>query len=189
MKEHPDPGSKDPEEDYPKFGLLDQVCEGRQEEGGEMRGGGGSLWYLSAQSRGRSLLWSTGWEPQHVLRLRVFPLTKSLQQIIWSLAGSCQYWSSLRQSETEQRRVHEWKLEWQVLYSGGVWVFGTKLHFSLLWASVQLNCLWTEFMLRTVSLCLFIERLTLCLGKVQQFLYCDQINRDAPWKLSLSLCS
>lgn len=25
MKEHPDPGSKDPEEDYPKFGLLDQV--------------------------------------------------------------------------------------------------------------------------------------------------------------------
>lgn len=41
VKEHPDPGSKDPEEDYPKFGLLDQVCEGRQEEGGEMRGGGG----------------------------------------------------------------------------------------------------------------------------------------------------
>lgn len=27
MKEHPDPGSKDPEEDYPKFGLLDQVCD------------------------------------------------------------------------------------------------------------------------------------------------------------------
>lgn len=25
VKEHPDPGSKDPEEDYPKFGLLDQV--------------------------------------------------------------------------------------------------------------------------------------------------------------------
>lgn len=24
VKEHPDPGSKDPEEDYPKFGLLDQ---------------------------------------------------------------------------------------------------------------------------------------------------------------------
>lgn len=26
VKEHPDPGSKDPEEEYPKFGLLDQVC-------------------------------------------------------------------------------------------------------------------------------------------------------------------
>ena len=25
VKEHPDPGSKDPEEEYPKFGLLDQV--------------------------------------------------------------------------------------------------------------------------------------------------------------------
>lgn len=25
MKEHPDPGSKDSEEEYPKFGLLDQV--------------------------------------------------------------------------------------------------------------------------------------------------------------------
>lgn len=32
MKEHPDPGSKDPEEDYPKFGLLDQVCDGRWKE-------------------------------------------------------------------------------------------------------------------------------------------------------------
>lgn len=29
MKEHPDPGSKDPEEDYPKFGLVDQVGSGR----------------------------------------------------------------------------------------------------------------------------------------------------------------
>lgn len=25
VKEHPDPGSKDLEEEYPKFGLLDQV--------------------------------------------------------------------------------------------------------------------------------------------------------------------
>lgn len=25
VKERPDPGSKDPEEEYPKFGLLDQV--------------------------------------------------------------------------------------------------------------------------------------------------------------------
>lgn len=25
VKEHPDPGSKDPEEEYPKFGLQDQV--------------------------------------------------------------------------------------------------------------------------------------------------------------------
>lgn len=32
VKEHPDPGSKDPEEDYPKFGLLDQVCDGRWKE-------------------------------------------------------------------------------------------------------------------------------------------------------------
>lgn len=30
VKEHPDPGSKDPEEDYPKFGLLDQVCHGNK---------------------------------------------------------------------------------------------------------------------------------------------------------------
>jgi len=28
VKEHPDPGSKDPEEEYPKFGLLDQVGGG-----------------------------------------------------------------------------------------------------------------------------------------------------------------
>lgn len=32
VKEHPDPGSKDPEEDYPKFGLLDQVSDERQME-------------------------------------------------------------------------------------------------------------------------------------------------------------
>lgn len=40
VKEHPDPGSKDPEEDYPKFGLLDQVCDGRW-KGSILTGGGG----------------------------------------------------------------------------------------------------------------------------------------------------
>lgn len=50
VKEHPDPGSKDPEEDYPKFGLLDQVCGERQEESGELRGGvGGPGTFLLSQ--------------------------------------------------------------------------------------------------------------------------------------------
>lgn len=31
VKEHPDPGSKDPEEEYPKFGLLDQVWTGMKD--------------------------------------------------------------------------------------------------------------------------------------------------------------
>ncbi|MGH0143809.1 UNVERIFIED_CONTAM: hypothetical protein FKN15_001034 [Acipenser sinensis] len=33
VKEHPDPGSKDPEEDYPKFGLLDQRGSARPTAG------------------------------------------------------------------------------------------------------------------------------------------------------------
>lgn len=50
MKEHPDPGSKDPEEDYPKFGLVDQVGsgEGRGVGGGSREGGAGLflLWFV-----------------------------------------------------------------------------------------------------------------------------------------------
>lgn len=89
MKEHPDPGSKDPEEDYPKFGLLDQVCDGRQEKGGELRGGGGpSGTFLLSQGADlccEPVLCSSGGSPSTwsaLLRLRVFPLTKSVQQII-----------------------------------------------------------------------------------------------------------
>lgn len=33
VKEHPDPGSKDPEEEYPKFGLLDQVLNTGDQHG------------------------------------------------------------------------------------------------------------------------------------------------------------
>lgn len=43
MKEHPDPGSKDPEEDYPKFGLLDQVRAGGWKEACREQLGGGGL--------------------------------------------------------------------------------------------------------------------------------------------------
>lgn len=57
VKEHPDPGSKDPEEDYPKFGLVDQVCNWSWREGLQGRG---SL----ARSQGKAVLcqvvlWST----------------------------------------------------------------------------------------------------------------------------------
>lgn len=116
------------------------MCWAR-EEGGELREVMGVPLVLSAQPRGRSLLWAcVGGKPSSwsaLLSLGVFPLC--VQLMIWSLAGSCQYWSSLRQPEAEQCRVHQWKLKWQVLHSGGVWVFGTELHFPV-WPSVQLNC-------------------------------------------------
>lgn len=76
-----------------------------------------------------------------LLRLREFPLAQPVQQIVWSPAGSCQYWPSLRQPEAEQRRVHQWELKWQVLCSGGVWAFGAELHLPLLCA-VKLSVSW-----------------------------------------------
>ncbi|XP_069823193.1 set1/Ash2 histone methyltransferase complex subunit ASH2 [Dendropsophus ebraccatus] len=61
VKEHPDPGSKDPEEDYPKFGLLDQdlanvgpAYDTQRQSSAVSSGGGlnGSAAASSAKGRG-----------------------------------------------------------------------------------------------------------------------------------------
>lgn len=85
MKEHPDPGSKDPEEDYPKFGLLDQVCAWHRRRVGSSEGGEGpSGAFCSAKGQISALscvVPAVGGSPSSwsaLLRLGVFTLCVQL---------------------------------------------------------------------------------------------------------------
>ncbi|CAH2275224.1 set1 Ash2 histone methyltransferase complex subunit ASH2 isoform X2 [Pelobates cultripes] len=84
VKEHPDPGSKDPEEDYPKFGLLDQdlgnigpVYDSQRQSsavstGGSLNGSAGAS--SSAKGRGAKRKQQDGSSANTAKRTRSDPL-------------------------------------------------------------------------------------------------------------------
>ncbi|XP_053320413.1 set1/Ash2 histone methyltransferase complex subunit ASH2 [Spea bombifrons] len=83
VKEHPDPGSKDPEEDYPKFGLLDQdlgsigpAYEQKQNSAVSAGGGlnGSSAASSSAKGRGAKRKQQDGSSTSAAKRTRSDPL-------------------------------------------------------------------------------------------------------------------